>query len=62
MKEVGLSDTRLKAIRRNLAVIRAESGGNLRIQNAERRITLELRRAEGRKVSSGTKGVSKVSK
>lgn len=59
MKEVGLSDTRLKAIRRNLAVIRAESGGNLRIQNAERRITLELRRAEERKVSGKERKVSK---
>lgn len=59
MNGVMLSDARLKAIRRNLAVIRAESGGNLRIQNAERRISLELRRAGKGKVSGE---VSKVSK
>lgn len=59
MNGVMLSDARLKAIRRDLAIIRAESGGNLKLQNAERRISLELRRAGNRKVSSG---VSKVSK
>ena len=59
MNGIVLSDTRIEAIRRNLAIIRAESRENLRIQNAERRISLELRRAGNRKVSSG---VSKVSK
>lgn len=59
MNGVMLSDTRLKAIRRNLAVIRAESGKNLKLQNAERRISLELRRAGRVKVSGE---VSKVSK
>lgn len=59
MNGVMLSDARLKAIRRNLAVIRAESGGNLKLQNAERRISLELRRAGNGKVSGE---VSKVSK
>ena len=59
MNGVVLSDARLESIRRNLAIIRAESGGNLKLQNAERRISLELRRAGNGKVSSG---VSKVSK
>lgn len=59
MNGIALSDARLEAIRRNLAIIRAESGGNLRIQNAERRISLELRRAGNGKVSGE---VSKVSK
>jgi hypothetical protein len=58
MNGVMLSDARLESIRRSLAIIRAESGGNLKLQNAERRISLELRRAGNRKVSSG---VSKVS-
>jgi hypothetical protein len=59
MNGVVLSDARLESIRRNLAIIRAESGGNLKLQNAERRISLELRRAGNKKVSGG---VSKVSK
>lgn len=59
MKEVYLSQYQLKGIKRNLATIRAESGNNLKIQNAERRITLELRRSEMRKVSSKDEKVSK---
>lgn len=59
MKEVYLSQYQLKSIKRNLAIIRAESGKNLKIQNAERRITLELRRSEMRKVSSKDEKVSK---
>lgn len=59
MKEVYLSQYQLKGIKRNLATIRAESGRNLKIQNAERRITLELRRSETRKVSSKDEKVSK---
>ena len=59
MKEVYLSQYQLKGIRRNLATILAGSGKNLRMQNAERRITLELRRSEMRKVSSKDEKVSK---
>lgn len=59
MKEVYLSQYQLKGIKRNLVTIRAESGKNLKIQNAERRITLELRRSEMRKVSSKDEKVSK---
>lgn len=59
MKEVYLSQYQLKGIRRNLATILAGSGKNLRMQNAVRRISLELRRAEMRKVSGEEEKVSK---
>lgn len=48
MKTVSLSQYQMRVIRRNLAAIRAKSGNNLAALNAERRISLELRRAEAR--------------